>query len=168
MAWLEPSLMLFGALFGLVLIVLGLPGTWLMILVALLLQWWRPETFSWWTIGVCTAAALLAEVLDIVASAIGAGSAGGGKRSFVGAIVGGIVGAILGTPIMPIVGTLLGGAIGAGLGAALFDRSTPLRTWAQSARVGQGAAVGRLISTLIKTAVGVGIGVALIVAAAIR
>ncbi|TVQ63656.1 MAG: DUF456 domain-containing protein [Phycisphaerales bacterium] len=167
MAWLEPSLMLMAALFGMALVILGLPGVWLMVVCALLIQWWRPDTYSWWTLGVCLGLALLGEVLDIVASAVGARGAGGTKRSFVGAIAGGLIGAVLGTPIAPVVGTILGGAVGAGIGAAALDRSKPLHTWRMSARVGQGAAVGRLVSTLIKMVIGAVVGVALVVGAAV-
>lgn len=167
MAYLEPSLMLVAALFGLALVIVGLPGTWLMLIAALLLQWWRPETFSWWTIGVVSALAIIAEIVDVVASAVGAGSAGGSRRSYAGAIVGGIVGAVVGTPIAPIVGTILGGVVGAGVGAALTDRTVPLRTWRHSARVGQGAAIGRLISVVVKMAIGGVIAAILIVAAAV-
>lgn len=167
MTYLEPSLMLVAALVGLALVIVGLPGTWLMLVCALLLQWWRPETFSWWTIGVVAALTIIAEVIDIAASAVGAGSAGGTRRSFAGAIVGGLIGAVVGTPIAPIVGTILGGVVGAGIGAALTDRTAPLRTWRESARVGQGAAVGRLISVVVKMAIGGLIAAILIVAAAV-
>ena len=60
------------ALAGIVLTLLTLPGTWLMLLVALLCQLWRPEQFSWWTLGLALLLAVIAEIIEFFASAVGA------------------------------------------------------------------------------------------------
>ena len=70
----------------------------------------------------------------------------------------------VGTPIMPIIGTIAGAALGAGLGAAILERTKDQRTWGDVWRVGQGAAIGRLIATIIKTALAAAAAVWLAVA----
>ncbi len=142
---------LFG-LFGVVLTLLGFSGVWLTIVVALLVEWWRAgQQFELWTILGVIGLGVLGEVAEFVAGAVGAGKAGGSKRAAVGAIVGGLVGALVGTPIMPIIGTIAGAALGAGIGAAILERTKDQRTWGDVWRVGQGAAIGRLVATVIKT-----------------
>jgi hypothetical protein len=55
-------------------ILFGLPGTWLMVLVAALLTWWQPAyvQVSWTTLGVAAALAVLGEVLEFALGAAGA------------------------------------------------------------------------------------------------
>ncbi len=91
-----------------------------------------------------------AEVLEFATSAIGASRAGGSKSAAWAAVIGSIVGAILGTPIMPIIGTIIGAVIGAGLGAALVELGVHRKTLKDSAKVGTGAAAGRLAAVVIK------------------
>ncbi|MBL0920638.1 MAG: DUF456 domain-containing protein [Phycisphaerales bacterium] len=157
---------LFG-LFGVALTLLGFSGVWLTILVALLMDWWRPDPqYGLWTIIAAVGLGVLGEVVEFAAGAVGAGSAGGSKRAAAGAMAGGLLGAILGTPLIPIpiVGTIVGAVVGAGLGAALLERTKETRTWGDSLRVGQGAAIGRLIATVVKTTLAAIVAVQLAVA----
>jgi len=137
-------------------ILFGLPGAWLMVLLATLVEWWQPDEFlfSWPVIYVSLALAVLGEVLEFSFGAAGARQAGGSKRAAGLAILGGIVGAIFGTLLpLPIVGTLLGASVGAFAGSMLGD------LWAGrpaelSVESGRGAAIGRLWGTVAKMAVG--------------
>ena len=111
----------FVALFSVLITIAGLPGTWIMLLAALLAQVFvgpegQAEMFSWWTLGVAGVLCILAEIAEGAAGGAGAAAAGASKRAVFGGIVGGIIGAIVGTFVIPIpsVGTILGGAIGAG------------------------------------------------------
>lgn len=142
-----------GALAGVVLTLLTLPGTWFAVLIALGCKvWWQPAMFSWWTLGVVIALAFLGEVLEIAASALGAGRAGASKRGALGGIVGSILGAVVGSMVLLFpIGTIVGAVVGAGLGAAIVERGSTDKTWKQSAKVGTGAAVGRLTATILKT-----------------
>lgn len=149
------------AVVGIALAMAGLPGTWLIVLAAMLAELWRGDLFGWWAIGACIGLAVLAEIIEFVAGAAGASTAGGGKRSWVGAIIGAIVGAVMGTPIVPVLGTILGGVLGAGLGAGLAEWTRDGRSFGDVVRVGQGAAVGRAISVIGKTLCALGIVVAL-------
>jgi uncharacterized protein len=149
---------------GVLLTAFTLPGIWLALLAAGLAQWWSlsgpPMTdgsspvpmFSWWTLGACVVLALLAELVEFIASALGAHSAGGSKRAAVASMVGALIGALVGTFALPvpIVGTIVGGAVGAGAAALLAEKHLGERTWKHSAKVGGGAAIGRLVATLAK------------------
>lgn len=148
-------------------ILFNLPGTWLMVLFAAILEWWQPGQFmfSWTTLLVAAGLALLGEVLELVLGAAGARQAGGSKRAATLAIVGSFIGGIVGTALpVPIVGTLIGACLGAFVGSLLGD------LWAgrplfQSLEAGQGAAVGRFWGTVAKLAVGAVIVIILAIAA---
>jgi uncharacterized protein len=64
-------------------ILFNLPGTWLMILVPALLEWWQPGQFmySWTVLFVAAGLAVLGEVLEFVLGAAGSRHAGGSKRA---------------------------------------------------------------------------------------
>jgi len=154
---------LVGALFTLV----TLPGTWLIILVALVCQWafGEPRIFSWWTLGAVTALALAAEVYELVASAAGSTKSGGGRSGAIGSIIGAVVGAIAGSFVVPIIGTLLGAVLGAGVGAIVLERGVSRKSWSASYTIGKGAAMGRFTATIIKAFIAAAIGLTLTVAA---
>lgn len=144
-------------------ILFNLPGAWLMILIAALVEWWLPGAmFSWKTLTVAVVLAAIGEVLEFSLSARAARRAGGSRRGAALAIVGGVIGAILGTPLTPIVGTLIGACVGAFAGSIMGDlwAGQPL---AQSVDAGSGAAVGRLWGTISKMVVGSGIVILLAV-----
>ncbi|HXH14492.1 MAG TPA: DUF456 domain-containing protein [Alphaproteobacteria bacterium] len=148
-------------------ILFNLPGAWLMILFAALVEWWMPGQFmfSWTVLFVAVGLAGLGEVLEFLLGAAGSRRAGGSKRAAALAIVGSLVGGIMGTALpIPIVGTLIGACIGAFVGSLVGDLwgGRPLF---RSFEAGWGAAVGRFWGTLSKLAVGGVIVVLLAVAA---
>ena len=147
-----------------------LPGTWLIVIAAMLFQWWRPETFSWWTIGVAAGLAALGELLEFFASGVGSAKAGGSKRAAIASIVVGLIGALFGTVLLPIpiVGTIIGAVVGAGLGASIAESTKTGRTWRQSFDVGRGAAVGRAWAVIIKGGIAAVMAVLLAAAAFVR
>lgn len=169
------------SLIGVLLVALTLPGIWFMVLVAGLAQWWSiahasggagaagaglavagatvtsggaaPEMmFSWWTLGTAAGLAVVGEMLEMFASAVGSSKAGGTRRGAIGSVIGGILGAIIGSfaiPI-PVLGTIVGAALGAGAGALLLERHGGQKTWGEASKVGAGAAAGRLAATIAK------------------
>lgn len=152
---LAASIVTLSALAGVALTVLTLPGIWFAILVAGLAQWWHMARygevmFSWYTLGACVLLGLVAEAIELFASAAGSTRAGGGRRGAIGSVIGGFAGAIGGSLVMPLLGTILGAAIGAGLGALLLEQAAGTKTWTQSAKIGAGAAAGRFVATLFK------------------
>lgn len=157
-----------GCLMGVLLVALTLPGIWFMLLVAIGFQAWfalrEPPVlmYEWWTLGACVLLGIIAETVEVFASAVGAKKAGGTRRGAIGSVIGGVLGAILGTVLLaflPVLGTILGAALGAGTGALLAERHNGAKTWRQASTIGAGAAVGRLAATVAK------IGFAVVVAA---
>ncbi len=146
-------------------VLFNLPGTWLMVLLAAVIEWWQPDEFlySWPVLYVAAGLALLGELLEFSLGASGARRAGGSKRGAVLAIAGGIVGAVLGTPFAPILGTLIGACIGAFAGSLLGDLWAG-RAMGDSVDAGKGAAAGRFWGTIAKMGVGGAIVVLLAVA----
>lgn len=151
-------------------VLLALPGTWLMVLTAIgiNLVFRDAAMFSWWTIGVAAALAVVGELLELLAGAAGAQAMGASKRSIFASIVGGVVGGILGTFLLPIpvVGTVVGSALGAGIGAVVFEFTIADRRHLKHLRgIGTGAFTGRLLATVLKGAVALVMAIQLSIAA---
>ncbi|MBC7834721.1 MAG: DUF456 domain-containing protein [Phycisphaerales bacterium] len=155
-----------GAVVGVVLTMLTLPGIWVSLAIAALCWWWQPDMFENWTMITAGVLALLAEVVEFAASAAGASKAGGTRKGAIGSIIGGVVGAIVASPLLFPIGTILGGAVGAGIGAFVLERHKPSAemTWKQTAKVGAGAATGRLVATILKTGFAVVVALLLTIA----
>lgn len=144
-------------LLGPLVILMGLPGTWLLLLLAGVAEWvTEPRLFDTVTLVSVLVLAVAGEVWEAMASSVRARRAGAGRRGSIGALVGGIGGALLGTMLIPVplVGTLVGGGVGAFAGSAGLERSGG--TSAESAwRIGRAAAAGHLVGLLGKLLAGV-------------
>ena len=134
---------------GVLLVVLQLPGTWLIALVAALLTWWRPDRVPWAFPVILVTIALLGEVIELSASARGSRKAGGSHRGTVCGLAASLIGAVLGSFALPPVGTLIGACVGAGLGSYLGDRWAG-RPHGRAVLAGRGAAAGRFWGTVLK------------------
>ena len=152
---LSPVLILaISGVIGLLLIPLGLPGLWLILLGILGYGWLTNfQTLSVWFIAIATALALIGEVFESWIGFRYAQKYGGSSRAGWGALVGGIVGAIVGVPV-PIIGSVIGGFVGAFVGAALFEY-TRQRHSGVAAKAGWGAVLGRAAAAAVKMAIGV-------------
>lgn len=151
----------------LLLVVAQLPGTWIMLVIALLIHladaaWFLPDdvgsSLGWWVLGIGTVVALFGELIEFAAGALGAKVGGGSKRSAWGAILGGIVGAIAGSILIPIpiVGTLIGALAGCFLGAMVGEMTGPTpKTAGESLKPAIGAMLGRALGTSCKVVVAV-------------
>lgn len=158
----------------LLLVVVGLPGTWMMAASTFLLAWlhWdnsRPGTdqmFSIYVLVAVAAMAVLAEVIEFAAGTVGAARAGASRRGALGAFLGGIVGGVAGTFLIPIpiVGSLIG-AVGGAAAGAWTGELTGGREHVAALRSGVGAGLGRLGGTLGKFAVAVAMWLTITVAA---
>jgi uncharacterized protein YqgC (DUF456 family) len=136
---------------GVILTLLTLPGMWLSLVAGVAVALWRPDLLSWWSVGVAGGLAVLAEAIELIASAAGAKKGGASKHGAIGAVIGSFVGALVGSPFLFPIGTVVGGVAGAGLGAVIAERGFKGRSWGDSAKAGQGAAIGRLVATALKT-----------------
>ena len=140
---------------GMLLNMLGLFGNWL-ILLGLVIVWVSTGFvhFGWLGIGIFIVLAILGEVFEAGASAIGAQRFGGTRGTMVAAVVGAIGGGVLGTPVLPVIGTLLGAIVGAFLAAALYEMIQSEKPIAQAAYTGFGAALGKVGGILAKFSMG--------------
>ncbi len=152
-------------LIGVALVIVGLPGVWMLALTAVVVQAIWPGLLGWWFVGGVVGIAVAAEITDLIAGAAGAKAAGGSKSAALAAIIGAIIGAVAGTVFIPVplLGTIAGAVVGAGVSAGLVERGVHQKKWGDSARVARGAATGRLLAIVIKGALAVVAGVVLVV-----
>ena len=143
---------------GLILIPLGLPGLWVMVLAFLGYAWLTGfQTVSLTLVVVVVGLALLGEIVEAWVGFRLARRYGGSNRGAWGALVGGLVGAAVGVPI-PIVGSVFGGFLGAFGGAVLFEYTVARRSDV-ALGAGWGAVLGRAAAAAAKMALGVIIAV---------
>lgn len=150
---------------SLILIVLGLPGLWIMVASAVAYNLIVPgEPIGWVTLIAVAVLAFVAELLEFSLTGSYARKYGGSRRAGWGAILGGIVGAMVGLPV-PIIGSVIGAFLGSFLGA-LIAEFTGGASAGDSTRVAKGALIGRVVSTVLKIGIGLTIGVWIFIAAA--
>lgn len=151
---------------GVLLVPLGLPGTWLQVAAVGAFAWGTHWRGGWWIFAVALGLAAAAEVVELVIGGRFARKYGGSRRAGWGAILGGVAGAIVGTPV-PIVGSVIGAFVGAFAGAALLEL-TKNQEMRGALRVGWGAFLGRIVAAAMKSAVAVMIAALALVAAAVH
>lgn len=173
-AWLDPTGTFLAALVLLLLCVvawcsnlIALPGNWFAVMILALYAWLGPEDSraSLGMVPVILAGllALLGEVVEFLASAVGAKRAGASRRSTLFAVVGSIGGAMLGALVglpIPIIGPILAAILFAGLGAtagAMYGEWSDGRPWRENWTIGHAAFWGRTVGTLGKISTGLGI-----------
>jgi len=150
---------------SLILIVLGLPGLWIMVASAVTYNLIVPgDPIGWVTLVIVGVLALVAELLDISLTGRYARRYGGSRRAGWGAIIGSIVGAMVGFPV-PIIGPVIGAFIGSFVGA-LIAEFTGGSSAGDATRVAKGALMGRVVSTVLKIGIGFTIGIWIFIAAA--
>ncbi len=157
-----------------VLQLIGLPGTWLILLLAVatrafevFLPLGTEPMFSWWTLLALLALAVVGEIVELLASAAGAKTGGANKRGMTGAVIGGLLGALLATFLIPIpvLGSILGAIMGSALGAIVGELSEGGRTLRSTAKPAAGAVAGRIAGTVAKTGFAAAMWAWLVVAA---
>lgn len=159
------SIVVVFALVGVVLTLLTLPGIWVALLVALLVDiFWIPSMLSWQLLTAVGVIAIGAEFAEFFSSAAGSGREKGSGRGMIASLVGAVVGMLVFQILIPVplVGAIIGGVIGAGLGAFAGEKLWAGRPWVDSWRSGRGAAVGRALSVVVKTGFAVAAAVVLI------
>lgn len=150
---------------GLLLVVLQLPGTWL-IAAATVGYGWRGNwlEIGWQTAAAVAAMAVAAEIVELWTGAWLTRRAGASSRATWCGLLGGIAGMLILSIPVPIIGTLIGGVIGCFTGALVGELT--IRDDAIGAtRAGLAAAVGRVLGTTAKTAAAVAMAGTVIVAA---
>ncbi len=150
-----------------------LPGNWISVAAMALYAWLGPSEGRI-AIGATTLAAaflfaLLGEIIEFAAGAMGAQKAGASRRStllaVVGSMAGALIGAFVGIPI-PVVGPILAAILFGGVGAtagAIYGEWTDGRSWRESWSVGHAAFWGRTFGTLGKFAAGLAVVLAALI-----
>ena len=158
MSWVGIFLLASTSLVGLVLVPLGLPGLWVMVLGVIGYGWLTGfATVGVGTIALVVGLALAGEVVEAWLGFRAARRYGGSARAGWGALIGGIAGAVVGVPV-PIIGSVIGAFLGAFAGAAAFEY-LGASSLERAARAGWGAVLGRVFGAAVKVALGVVIAV---------
>jgi uncharacterized protein YqgC (DUF456 family) len=135
-------LLLAVVIISIIIIPLGLPGTWIIAVAATIYRITIPDGgVGYFTVGGLWGLAIVSAIIETMLSARYAKKYGGSRRAGWGAILGGFVGAILGVPV-PIIGSVIGAFVGAFVGA-LAAEYTVARDARGASRVAFGALLGR-------------------------
>ena len=150
---------------SLLIIPLGLPGTWLMIVSAIGLNLLTGDTRIGTVslIGV-SVLAIVGELLEFSLTGRYTRKYGGSRRAGWGAIIGGMVGAIMGVPV-PLIGSMIGAFLGAFVGALVFEYTRQGADHRTATRVATGALLGRVAAAAMKGGIGFVMAVWLLFAA---
>ncbi|MCH7546021.1 MAG: DUF456 domain-containing protein [Planctomycetes bacterium] len=164
----------------LLLVVVGLPGGWIMLSLASVIEYCdqyyltgengTTETFGWWALGACLGLLLVGEMIEFLAGLAGAKKGGASRRGMIGSLIGGIIGVFVFAPlfsIFPLIGTIFGALLGALLGtfagAMVGELSTQETTMKDSLKPAFGATVGRVVGTASKLGITIAIWLVLTV-----
>lgn len=135
---------------GIVTILLGFPGTFLILgdalIYGLITRFRGGITVKFLLL--LLAIALFAELVEFLLGAFTTTKFGASKWGVVGALVGGLLGATWGSAAIPVVGTLAGALVGAFLGAFLMEL-LHRDDHTLAARAGFGAFVGKILGLTV-------------------
>tara|TARA_A100001391_G_scaffold155831_1_gene113635 strand:- start:367 stop:1044 length:678 start_codon:yes stop_codon:yes gene_type:complete len=144
---------------------IALPGNWLAVLAMGVYAWLGPESgrgqLGLVPLGLAFLAAILGEIVEFAAGAVGASRAGASRRGTImaigGSMMGAIAGGIIGLPIPvigPVLAALLFGGLGATAGAMLAEWQDG-KPWRENWRIGHAAFWGRTTGTVGKMLIGI-------------
>jgi uncharacterized protein YqgC (DUF456 family) len=142
----------------------GLPGNWCAVALLAVYAWLGPQesraAIGYAAVSAAFIAALIGEVVEFAAGALGAKRAGASRRSTLyavaGSVIGAIGGAVIGIPV-PVIGSILAAILCGGLGAAsgaIYGEWSDGRAWRESWTIGHAAFWGRTFGVFAKISVG--------------
>jgi len=146
--------------------VAGLPGNWIVVglaaIYAFLVTDGTRTDIGWVVVIILVLLAVLGEIIEFGAGAVGATSVGGSKRGAVLSIFGSLIGGVIGIPLgalipIPVVGVVIAVLFLASMGAlvgAVLGEQWKGRNMDESLRIGNAAFWSRLAGTLGKIWVG--------------
>lgn len=137
---------------GVIAVVLGLPGTWLILATSLLYGWVTDfAVITYQMLLGLLVLAVAAEALEFLAGLWGARRYGGTKKAMLGTLLGGLIGAIILSPMLFGFGTVLGAFFGAFAGGFMVTYLEQ-RKMDDAVRVGWGGLLGRVFALVFKGA----------------
>lgn len=135
--------------------ILGLPGNFVPVLVALIAVLAGDGTaFNWTWFIIFLLIAASGEVVDQVTGILGAKKSGASRAGMFGAAIGGIAGGIIGTAILPVIGSIIGVFLGCFALTFAFEYFFSERSAEESRNAGMGALAGKAAATAYKFIVG--------------
>lgn len=147
------ALFFFVQLAALVMIPLGLPGTFVQVGAAVALALASGGTLlGWGWVGIFVGLALVGEVIELLSGQWGTRRFGGSRRAGWGALIGGLVGMVVGGIPIPVIGAIVMSFVGTFVGAVIGEMSAQGAT--PDVRVGLGAVIGRAIGVAVKLGIG--------------
>ena len=140
---------------GLALLIVGLPGLWVIVVSSGVFAIATDGgAVPWAVVIVYVALAAGSEIFDVMVGAWGAKKYGGSKWAMAGAIIGGVGGAILLAGIPPVIGSIIGAFGGAFAGAFGLEYAIN-RDFRQARSSGTGAFLGRVAAVVVKAGLAV-------------
>ncbi len=140
---------------GLVSLIFGLPGTFIILGASVLYGWYGG--FSEITVRVIILLVVLAlagELIEFLLGILGSKKYESSNRAIVGSIIFGIIGAVMGAPFFFGIGAVIGAFAGAFAGAILMELSQG-KKMDEAIKSGWGAFLGRVAGTISKGALGI-------------
>ncbi|MGQ0793908.1 MAG: DUF456 domain-containing protein [Deltaproteobacteria bacterium] len=155
MDYLAFILFFIAALGGLISLVFGLPGAFIILAAAVLYGWYGEfSQITTETVIILAILAALSEVLDFALGIAGAKKRKSSNKAVVGSIIGGVAGAIVGAPLFFGIGAVIGAFVGAFAGAFIVEL-IERKGLDQAVQSGWGAFLGKLSGTLVKGIIGI-------------
>ncbi len=143
------------SLAGLVTLIFGLPGTFIILGASVLYGWYGGfQEITVKIIVILVVLALAGELIELLLGILGAKKYESSNRAIVGSIIFGIIGAVLGAPFFFGIGAVLGAFAGAFAGAILIELSQG-KKMDEAIKSGWGAFLGRVAGTISKGALGI-------------
>ena len=144
-------------LLSLMLIFLGLPGTWVIIGITGLWAFLSgAPDFGWQFFVLVLGLAAAGEVVEFLAGYYGAKRFGGSSKGSIGGVIGAIVGGFLCAPLFFGFGALLG-ALGGGFTGCFLMEKMHGASGSAAANAALGSTLGRFGGFLVKLSIGIGI-----------
>jgi uncharacterized protein len=157
---LSKALLILFTLAGIVLVPLGLPGTWLIVGVAFLYSFFfdfLPPGGDIWVLIVLITLAVLGEILEFLVGTLGGKQFDVSTGAIISSVVGGLIGAIIGVPVF-LIGSLLGLLLGVFLGALIYELAMTKQI-GLALKAALAVFFSRMVASFIKTCIAVGMGV---------
>jgi uncharacterized protein len=143
------------ALAGLVSLIFGLPGNFIILGGSLLYGWYGGfHEITVRIIFILIVLALAGELIEFLLGIVGAKKYRSSNRAIVGSIVFGIIGGIIGAPFFFGIGAVIGAFAGAFAGAIAVEL-TQGKKMDEALKSGWGAFIGRVAGTISKGAIGI-------------
>lgn len=143
------------SLAGLISLIFGLPGNFVILGASMLFGWYGGfQEITVKIIIILIVLALAGELIEFLLGILGSKKYESSNRAVVGSIIFGIIGAVMGAPFFFGIGAVVGAFAGAFAGAIIVELSQG-KKMDEALKSGWGAFIGRVAGTISKGAVGI-------------